>query len=394
MLTGHKDSWPLEMEQEKEGSYFAPAETYPPEKISEQNNIFISSAGISFILDTIPNILMVLNDRRQVVLANNSLTEIAGEYKEDLLGARPGEILGCAHALNSKLGCGTTKFCRYCGAAQAIINSLDGQKDTQECRILRQTPSGTEALDLRISTTPAKIQGHCFSIFHITDISHEKRREVLERIFFHDILNSLGGIQGLLQVLEKDTSGENKEMAQMVLKQCNQILEEIQGQKDIMAAEKSSLQIDPEPINTRGFLLRMRNLYSEHIVAEGKYIELKEDQRDIYLSTDPKILSRVIGNMLKNALEASSQKQSVTLGVKKEDGYVLFWVHNNSYIPEKIQSQIFKRSFSTKDTSRGLGTYSINLLAEGYLGGKVWFNTSREEGTTFYLRLKAKQDNA
>jgi sensor histidine kinase regulating citrate/malate metabolism len=52
-------------------------------------------------------------------------------------------------------------------------------------------------------------------------------------------------------------------------------------------------------------------------------------------------------------------------------------------MPRNVQLQVFQRSFSTKGADRGLGTYSIKLLTERYLNGKVWFTTSPEGGTTF-----------
>jgi len=40
-----------------------------------------------------------------------------------------------------------------------------------------------------------------YSAFSIMDISHEKRRRALERIFFHDILNIAGGMQTYLEFM-------------------------------------------------------------------------------------------------------------------------------------------------------------------------------------------------
>jgi signal transduction histidine kinase len=54
-------------------------------------------------------------------------------------------------------------------------------------------------------------------------------------------------------------------------------------------------------------------------------------------------------------------------------------------MPKEIQLQIFARSFSTKGQGRGLGTYSVRLLTEKYLKGKVWFKSSEKQGTTFYI---------
>ena len=62
-------------------------------------------------------------------------------------------------------------------------------------------------------------------------------------------------------------------------------------------------------------------------------------------------------------------------------------VHNPSVIPDAIKHQIFQRSFSTKGSDRGIGTYSMRLLGEGYLGGKVSFTSSEPSGTTFVFRI-------
>ncbi len=37
----------------------------------------------------------------------------------------------------------------------------------------------------------------------------------------------------------------------------------------------------------------------------------------------------------------------------------------------------------TSTCCRGLGTYSVKLLTERYLGGAVTFTSTQEEGTTF-----------
>jgi sensor histidine kinase regulating citrate/malate metabolism len=56
----------------------------------------------------------------------------------------------------------------------------------------------------------------------------------------------------------------------------------------------------------------------------------------------------------------------------------------------EIQLQIFQRSFSTKGSGRGLGTYSIKLLTEQYLHGKAWFTSNEVEGTTFFASIPIK----
>jgi sensor histidine kinase regulating citrate/malate metabolism len=91
--------------------------------------------------------------------------------------------------------------------------------------------------------------------------------------------------------------------------------------------------------------------------------------------------------MVKNALESSPENAVVTLGANASEKGTEFWVHNESAMPREVQLQVFQRSFSTKGEGRGLGTYSIKLLTERYLNGKVTFTSSMDDGTTFRVLI-------
>jgi signal transduction histidine kinase len=98
-------------------------------------------------------------------------------------------------------------------------------------------------------------------------------------------------------------------------------------------------------------------------------------------------LRRVLENMVKNALEATSGGMEVRLACERSQSSLVFSVHNPSYMPRSVQLQMFHRSFSTKGKGRGIGTYSMKLFGERYLKGKVWFSSTEDKGTTFYFSL-------
>ena len=76
------------------------------------------------------------------------------------------------------------------------------------------------------------------------------------------------------------------------------------------------------------------------------------------------------------------------LYVEPRDGHLEFRVWNTGAIAPDVALQIFKRSFSTKPGGgRGLGTFSMKLFGERFLGGTVGFTSSEEGGTNFFLRL-------
>jgi sensor histidine kinase regulating citrate/malate metabolism len=92
---------------------------------------------------------------------------------------------------------------------------------------------------------------------------------------------------------------------------------------------------------------------------------------------------RVIGNMVKNALEACRPGDTVTLRCRASHDGIEFDVHNPGAMPRNVQLQVFQRSFTSKGDGRGLGTYSMKLLSERYLGGRVSFTSEAVSGTTF-----------
>ena len=372
------------MEQVKVHTEFAPAELASLGALERQGRLFQNSPLMTQMVDAVPDILLVLNRERQMVYANQSLYRTLDMKTEDInrvFGCRPGEILKCAHAFESEGGCGTTVFCSTCGALKAILSSQEKKADVQECRII-QDQTG-DALDLRVWARPLVLDDEVFTLFTVVDTSHEKRREALERIFFHDILNTAGGLKGSAELIREAKSEELNEFQDIILRLSNDLIEEIQAQRQLAAAEKEELAVHPSDFGTDEILEEIAELYMGHEVTRGRHIRIDDKIYKGILITDRALLRRVIGNMTKNALEASKLGETVTLGCEADDQGAAFWVHNPGFIPPKIQLQIFQRSFSTKGSGRGLGTYSIKLLSERYLKGHASFGTSPEQGTVF-----------
>ena len=115
----------------------------------------------------------------------------------------------------------------------------------------------------------------------------------------------------------------------------------------------------------------------------------QQDDRgeDIFFASDRKLLTRILVNFQKNALEATPAGGAVSAGCDRQGGQVRFWVRNPGVVSEEARPQIFRRAFSTKGRGRGLGTYGAKLFAEGYLGGTVGFGSQEGEGTTFFVSL-------
>lgn len=367
---------------------FAPAERVSLDFIQSQRDIFSEHPILFEVLQVVPNGFIILNQQRQIVYANGAFQQVAVVSESDfVVGMRPGEALNCIHASETEGGCGTTEFCAQCGAVNAILKSQKGATSIEECRITRRNLAGEEeSLDLRVLATPLQFEDQEFTIFAVNDISNENRRRVLERIFFHDVLNTAGAIKGLAELAAMiDDPDDFKELdfGNLLDQASVQLVDEIEAQRQLLAAENGELTTEKKNGYTAVFLKGIVDLYKRHVVAEDRELRVDAAAKNLELTTDYPLLKRVIGNMVKNALEACKSGEAVTLGCDSYENYVRFWVHNPTYMPRDVQLQVFQRSFSTKGSGRGLGTYSMKLLSEKYLNGRVSFSSSRTDGTVF-----------
>lgn len=367
---------------------FAPAERSPIELLRRQTGYFSEASITRHLLDAIPTLLLILNEQRQIVYGNRTLLDLVGVRGEEyIFGLRPGEVLRCVNADLEPGGCGTSESCRSCGMAASILAGLAGKKEIRECRFLRNGSDGaTEAIDLMVWATPLHFQGDAFTIFALSDISHEKRRLALERIFFHDVLNVIGSIKGFAELLRQYDPPDRRDIYEMIFAGAEQTIEEIEAQRTLSAAESKELKVRPFPLSVVMFLQQSVDLYRRHWESRNLTLKIAEPVPDLFMVTDRTLLGRIFGNMIKNALEASRAGETVTVGSRQGGDTIEFWVHNTGVIPADVQLEIFQRSFSTKGKGRGLGTYSMKILSE-YLQGEVSFTSTEKEGTLFRAKF-------
>lgn len=359
--------------------------------VLEQYQVFAGSHCRAFF-DTLPTLVLVLNGLRQVVFANTAAVTFLGRRNvEELLGLRPGEALCCVNADLGPGGCGTSGHCLNCGVLHALLAALGGDGAERDCTLLRRERSVLQGLDLRVSAQPLCLEGGRFIVCAITDISDQSRRRGMERLFFHDVLNLAGGISGMVEILlEEGRCGQGSELS--VLSQATRsLVDEITAQRELLAAEAGELEPAYGQVRCQELLELLLGLYAGTPAAQGQTIAIEAAGGDMALETDARLVRRVLGNMVKNALEAGRPGDTVGLSCKDEGGAVRFSVRNRAVIPEAQQQDIFHRRTSTKGEGRGLGTYSMLLLSERYLGGTVEFLSSEGQGTTFSLLLPKRQ---
>jgi signal transduction histidine kinase len=353
-------------------------------RLAEQIRKVSESPVVTAVLEVADGVLLVLNPAREIVAFNSQVAGV--KAPEDVLGLRPGEALGCVNATGPG-GCGAAPACATCGALGAILGAgVRGRPVEAECLIGSDRDPG-RTMEFNVRATPVTVEQTRFTVLSLRDISSEKRREVLEQIFFHDVLNTVSGLRGWSQRLRRP-GADARAAGERIAFLSGQVEREIRDHRAIMLAESGMLVPERASLQTGALLHDVASIFSGDPAARGRRLEVGPRSDDVVLVSDRSLLLRVLANMVRNALEATPPGGVVRSWCEREPRAVRLLVHNEGVIAPDVRQRIFQRSFSTKAArGRGLGTYSMKLFGERHLGGEVSFVSTADAGTVFALRL-------
>ena len=192
------------------------------------------------------------------------------------------------------------------------------------------------------------------------------------------------------QLVEEEEWGQPDSLAGNIHRMAVRLAQEVKLQQCLTREGAGSFHAMMEEVSVHTIMDELSRTFHHHRAVRGKQLLVIDDDGDRLLKTDPTLLVRVIGNMVTNALEATRPEGVVRLWPETEPDGVRFCVWNDRVIPRGVAGRIFQRNFSTKNEyGRGLGTYSMKLFGEEFLGGKVGFSSTMEEGTRFHIWIPA-----
>ena len=381
-------------------TYFAPAERATPEELEQDIARVSNNPVIDGLLHSVGGVLAVLNSDRQILAVNDSLLASLGiGDAQAAFGLRPGEALQCVHAHEAPHGCGTTRHCASCGAAIAIVASLENNVPVEKKCIIRAQKNGGETdLCFMIRACPVTADGQRYLLLFMQDTTIQEKRAALERAFFHDINNILSGLLGAseLLLLKHESAGEGLPLVKIIKQLTTRLANEVTIQRSLVHSGLADLQPAVQAVDVPELLSEVQSLFATHSAAQGKTLHIERLPGDVpTIHTDGSLLLRILSNMLTNAFEASEPGDTIRLWLEKDEDKLCFCVWNRKAIDETVRLRIFQRYISTKEgVGRGTGTYTMKLFGETFLNGTVGFVSSAVDGTVFRLCLPISRPSA
>ena len=356
----------------------------------QQNRILKNNAvrrlhEASDVLDAISTSYLITNNRAEIIYCNEAFRRSCNiDINLDVENLRPGDIFQCVNAGTKKSGCGTHSKCRYCNFRNCIVEALEEQIPIQKESIINNVNNKMTAL--LVTATPFFFENQSFVSITTIDITDRKKKDLMESVFFHDLINLAGSLDAYLGVISTYETQEIRNHINTVKQISSQVLDEIISHREISKAEENSLDTEISEIDINELIEEITDIFNFHPSKSGKEINF-HIKNDFIFESDRKLLERTLINMIKNALEAICEGETVHVIITKLLSDIVFEVRNPGEISPDVFPYIFTYGYSTKGKGRGIGTYSIKLLGENFLKGKAWYESNEKEGTAFYLKI-------
>jgi two-component system sensor histidine kinase/response regulator len=135
-------------------------------------------------------------------------------------------------------------------------------------------------------------------------------------------------------------------------------------------------------------------------IAEKKLVTINSNiHNSMNVFADNEMVKLILRNLLSNSIKFSNPRTEIALDAKTENNKVVVWVRDCGLgMSNENQEKLFKyENFSTYGTSNEKGMGIGLLLCKDFVernGGRIWFESELEKGSTFYFSLPTKEATA
>ena len=215
-------------------------------------------------------------------------------------------------------------------------------------------------------------------------------------IIAHDLRGPIGHFQGLLEILQKDSTREDDSMYREVMELMQQSASStyslLENLLNWARAQKDEIEFRPQSQNLRELVDEVVKLKSSE--AGQKDIRLNHNlDTDLHGKVDYHMVNLVIRNLVDNAIKFTPRGGEVDIRGEKTDQAVQIAVKDSGVgMPEEVKEKVF----NPYDHHTGAGTENekgsglgLKLCREFIAkhSGNIWVESTQGQGTTFVFTI-------
>lgn len=233
--------------------------------------------------------------------------------------------------------------------------------------------------------TQAMLKDKHVRIIALSDVSYELSNQEVDswikliRVLTHEIMNTITPVTSLSETLLTRVT-EDKDLKQgleTIHKTGTELLAFVNNYRRFTHVP----QPQPALFYVEPFLERMAMLCNHEV-------EISVSPKDLLVYADESLLSHVVTNLLKNAVEAfNGQEKLIFIRLKAyanaQESIIIDVSNNAGLIPEDVASHIFIPFFTTKPEGSGIGL-SLSRQIMRVSGGSLSLHQDKAQGITTF----------
>ncbi|TAN57070.1 PAS domain-containing protein [Patescibacteria group bacterium] len=361
------------------------------EEIGQEKN------RLETILRSIGEGVYVVDADNKIVLFNRQAENLLVHKETDVLRVLAGEIFKIYNEkgeLQAKNGQSPVDEIWRSGRADMVRGMELARKDGTRFPVI-------------MSIAPILRRGEVAGgIVAFRDVTLEKEIDTMKSEFVsvasHQLRTPLSAIKWFLEMLIAGDAGainENqKEFLDRAYESNERMIKLVNDLLNVSRMESGKIKFEPKPTQLGDIfqsviteltpLTRARNITIQSAFADTKL-------PDVFV--DPDKIRQVIMNLVSNAIKYTSGRGKIELFYERHPNELVFNIKDNGIgIPKDQQHKVFNKFFRADNVMKvqtegsGLGLYIGRTIIEAS-GGRMWFSSQENKGTTFSFALPIHQ---
>lgn len=219
--------------------------------------------------------------------------------------------------------------------------------------------------------------------------------KAVDSIIFHQLKNPLASIKWVTESLF-DLNEEQLSKLKDVQNANQYLINLVNDLLDIARIESGIFKISRQNTDIKALIADAIKLFQSMAEQKQLRIIINEQCKIEKTRIDPSLFNNTFVNLLEDAISYSKENSNITISLSCDErnfNYIIAVISKGIIISAKEdRDKIFTKFYRGMEAKKirplgtGLGLYIARLCAEAN-GGKIWFDSSLERGTTFYFSI-------
>jgi PAS domain S-box-containing protein len=267
-----------------------------------------------------------------------------------------------------------------------------------------------------VNSAPINIAGKSCLLGFFRDVTERKKAEQLiidssakiselqrtknefVSIAAHQLKAPITTILGFTSIFEEGMKNrftkEQKESIKIIEKSTQNMNDLVNFLLKITRAETGKMKMELTPINLKEIMDSVIEIIGSELDNKNQTVVINQNPNPFpYVFLDREIIKQVVQNLISNSSRYSPKDSKIEISMRLTDSIVEVSIKDSGIgIPREVQSKIFERFFRADNAKAiipegtGLGLSLVKSFVEAW-GGKLWFESEENKGTTFYFTM-------